>query len=406
MSKTKIFVSAYACEPDHGSEIGVGWHWVLEMSKYFELWVLTRKSNQENIEQWLAKNPATNEIHFVYYDLPDKLRFWKKGMRGVRTYYSIWQSRTNKIVKKTMIENDIKIYHLLTYGNALWKASKFGMKQTFIWGPTGGVDTIPKEYSKHYTAKARFIEWARRCVVKMLPINHGFKKRCKNADLILCKSYNMQNAVPEKYRDKAKLFTDVAVDIKEKEVSKALHHSTKFLAVGKLDAWRGFDLLIEAFALALKENENITLDILGIGIDDERIHRLIQDFGVASHVNQIGEVRIDEYEEYMSDCDVVVNPALKEGAVTVSFDSMAYKKPLICVDTGGYTRYFTNDYAVVLKREGRAKLIRELKTGILKMTDELVRRQLGEKAFQEGMKYTWEDKGKEIEKLIIGLIKE
>lgn len=46
MNKLKIFVSAYACEPGLGSEIGVGWHWVLEMSKYFELWVLTRKSNQ------------------------------------------------------------------------------------------------------------------------------------------------------------------------------------------------------------------------------------------------------------------------------------------------------------------------------------------------------------------------
>ena len=50
----KIFVSAYACEPNLGSEIGVGWHWVLEMSKYFELWVLTRESNRKNIEPWIA----------------------------------------------------------------------------------------------------------------------------------------------------------------------------------------------------------------------------------------------------------------------------------------------------------------------------------------------------------------
>ncbi len=37
--KLKIFVSAYACEPNLGSEIGVGWNWVLQMSKYFELYV-------------------------------------------------------------------------------------------------------------------------------------------------------------------------------------------------------------------------------------------------------------------------------------------------------------------------------------------------------------------------------
>ena len=399
MGKTKIFVSAYACEPDHGSEIGVGWHWVLEMSKYFELWVLTRKSNQEVIEHWLLKHPDTNEIHFVYYDLPDKLRFWKKGMRGVRTYYNIWQSRTNKIVKKTMIENDIKIYHLLTYGNALWKASKYGMTQTFVWGPTGGVDTIPKEYSKCYTSKARFIEWVRRCVVKTLSLNHGFKKRCKNADLILCKSYNMQNAVPEEYRDKAVLCTDVAVDIKEQVVAENHVQPTKFLAVGKLDAWRGFDLLVEAFGLALKENSNMSIDILGVGMDYERLHRIIKDLGVENQVNQVGEVSMDEYKKYMRDTDVVVNPALKEGAVTVSFDSMAYKKPLICVDTGGYTRYFTNDYAVVLERKDRESLVKDLRDSILKLTDSIQRKQMGDKAFQAGLKYTWEDKGKEIKEI-------
>ena len=53
----KIFISAYACEPGLGSEIGVGWHWVLEMSKYFDLWVLTRKSNRHTIEPWIAEHP-------------------------------------------------------------------------------------------------------------------------------------------------------------------------------------------------------------------------------------------------------------------------------------------------------------------------------------------------------------
>ena len=176
MERKKIMVSAYACEPGYGTEIGVGWHWTLEMSKYFEIWVLTRESNKENIEEWISKNNQGNDIHFVYYDLPKKLRFWKKGLRGVRTYYCLWQRLTNKIIKKTMEENDIHIYHLLTYGNSLWPASRYGMKQTFIWGPTGGVDTIPKEYSKRYPAKARFVEFARRTIVRLLKINFGFKK--------------------------------------------------------------------------------------------------------------------------------------------------------------------------------------------------------------------------------------
>ena len=77
LNKLKIFVSAYACEPDLGSEVGVGWHWVLEMSKYFDLWVLTRKSNQSSIEGWLQNNQEYNNVHFIYFDLPYYLRFWK-----------------------------------------------------------------------------------------------------------------------------------------------------------------------------------------------------------------------------------------------------------------------------------------------------------------------------------------
>ena len=176
--KLKIFISAYACEPNEGSEIGVGWHWVLEMSKYFDLWVLTRKSNQINIETWLLENPSFKNINFIYYDLPYYLRFWKKGLRGVRTYYNIWQRITNKIVKQTMEKNDIDIYHLLTYGNAIWPVSKYGQKQFFIWGPTSVGDTIPKEYSSHYNLKSKFIEELRRLSVKLLSYNKGFKKRC------------------------------------------------------------------------------------------------------------------------------------------------------------------------------------------------------------------------------------
>lgn len=152
--KLKIFVSAYACEPGKGSEIGVGWHWVLEMRKYFEIWVLTRANNQEPIEKYFYEHSyEENDIHWVYYDCPDYIKKFKHQMNGVRTYYTIWQYMSNGLVKKVMQENNIPIFHLLTYGNAIWHISSYGQKQFFIWGPTGGVDTIPREFSKHYTWK-------------------------------------------------------------------------------------------------------------------------------------------------------------------------------------------------------------------------------------------------------------
>lgn len=399
MERKKIMVSAYACEPGYGTEIGVGWHWTLEMSKYFEVWVLTRESNKENIEEWISKNNQRLDIHFVYYDLPKKLRFWKKGLRGVRTYYCLWQRLTNKIIKKTMEENDIHIYHLLTYGNSLWPASKYGMKQTFIWGPTGGVDTIPKEYSKRYPAKARFVEFVRRTIVRCLKINIGFKKRCKNADLILCKSYGMLNNVPKKFKDKAKLFTDVAVEMKN-VTGIPDNKYTKYLAVGRLDAWRGFDVLIEAFAKAVKTNEDIRLDIVGDGKDRKRLEDLIDENGMEGHIRMCGELPMKEYEEKVAKSDVIVNPSLKEGAVTVAFDSLAMDKPLICIDTGGYTRYFDEDRARVIKLARKNTTVNRLSEAILELIDKSLRDEMINKIKEDKVKYTWYKKGLEIRDVI------
>ena len=400
--RVKIFVSAYACEPGLGSEIGVGWHWVLEMSKHFELWVLTRESNRPTIEPWIAAHPEFAGIHFLYFDLPKWARFWKKGLRGVRTYYNIWQLCTNRIVKRTMREHDIKVFHHLTYGNVLWKVSSYGQKQFFVWGPVGGLETIPAEYSSHYAGKSRLVEWVRRLAIKALPMNFGFKKRCRNADLILCKTEITRDLIPARERDKAVLFTDVAVEKQPfvTETSSKESDVIEFITVGRLDAWRGFDLAIEAFARVSKENRNMRLTIVGKGADKTRLKELAGRLDVKELVTFTGKVTMDEYYRLLSTADVVVNASLKEGAVTVSFDSMAMGKPLICLDTTGYTRYFSNEYALVIPRTGRNEVIANMAEAMQRMTDAGERRTIGEKAKRAGAQFTWEARGEEFKELL------
>lgn len=405
-AKHKIFVSAYACEPGLGSEIGVGWHWVLEMSRYFELWVLTRESNRATIEPWIAQHPEYSGIHFLYFDLPMWARFWKKGLRGVRTYYNIWQFCTNSIVKRTMRKESIKIFHHITYGNVLWKVSSYGQKQFFVWGPVGGLETIPAEYSNHYARKARVIEWVRRAAIKLLPLNFGFEQRCKRADLILCKTEITRDLIPAKQRDKAVLFTDVAVEniTQATTAGEGAKDCTNFITVGRLDAWRGFDLAIESFARAAKSASNIHLTIVGKGGDKERLVTIAKNLGVSDKITFTGKVEMEEYYRLLATSDVVINASLKEGAVTVSFDTLAMGKPLICLDTTGYTRYFSNDYAVVIPRTGREQVIEEMSNAIVGLCDENKRKALGEKARTAGKKFTWEARGKKFYELLVSKI--
>ena len=82
----RVLISAYACEPGQGSEPGGGWHWMCQIARFEECWVITRQNNRPVIEKTLAANPMPG-VHFIYYDLPRWARFWKRGKTGVRLYY-------------------------------------------------------------------------------------------------------------------------------------------------------------------------------------------------------------------------------------------------------------------------------------------------------------------------------
>ena len=173
-----------------------------------------------------------------------------------------------------------------------------------------------------------------------------------------------------------------------------------FLMVGRLDAWRGFDLAVEAMAAASGKCPNIHLDIVGEGSDRGRIEKWIARTGMEQRVTLHGRVSMERYYQMMADCDVVMNPALKEGAVTTAFDSMAFGRPLIGIDTGGYTRYFHDEYAILIDRGRREQVVNDLAAAIMRMTDPELRARMGRLAQQAAALYTWEKKGEEIDEII------
>ena len=203
-----------------------------------------------------------------------------------------------------MNEKNINIYHLLTYGNAVWPVSRYGSKQIFIWGPTGIGDTVPKDYFKHYSFGSIMVEAQRHLVKLSLPYNLGFIKRCKNADLIMCKNLGTIKCIPK--NTDIRHFTSVMlpVVIIQKTAAKS-DHLTRFIVVGKLDAWRGFDLASEAFKLAWIENKNIRLDIIGNGRDYKRLSKLISKLQIANYTSLVGNVSYDKYHSIINQCDVV-----------------------------------------------------------------------------------------------------
>ena len=45
-----ILINAYACAPNWGSEQGMAWHWIIELAKMHNLYVITEGEWKKEIE--------------------------------------------------------------------------------------------------------------------------------------------------------------------------------------------------------------------------------------------------------------------------------------------------------------------------------------------------------------------
>ena len=86
-------MTAYACEPEKGSEPGVGWGWANGLASHVDLTVATRANNQPVIEKYYSENPGYPggaRPKFLYHD-PGSLaiRLKKKGIMPTQVFSSL-----------------------------------------------------------------------------------------------------------------------------------------------------------------------------------------------------------------------------------------------------------------------------------------------------------------------------
>src|SRR4029077_18913154 len=139
--RLKVLVSAYACEPGKGSEPGVGWNWVSQISKFHDVWVITRENNREQIEEGLGRFPIPG-AHWCFWDFPPWACFWKRKRRGIHLYYYMWQFGAYWQARKLHHRVRFDLAHHVTLV-IYWMPSFLSfLGIPFVWGPVGGGDSI------------------------------------------------------------------------------------------------------------------------------------------------------------------------------------------------------------------------------------------------------------------------
>ena len=101
---------------------------------------------------------GSKKIHWVYWDPPLWLTFWKKGGRGVQAFYILWQLGVYAVALALVKREGISVAHHLTFGK-YWIPSRLAsLPCPFIFGPVGGGESTPPELAGNESWRGRVAE--------------------------------------------------------------------------------------------------------------------------------------------------------------------------------------------------------------------------------------------------------
>jgi len=405
--RLKVLISAYACEPGRGSEPGVGWNVVIEMARRHEVWAITRANNRPVIEAELARTP-TPSLHMVYYDLPVWARWWKRGQRGIRLYYYLWQLALYPLIRRLHREIRFDVTHHVTFVK-YWMPSVLAfLPVPFLWGPIGGGESAPKSFQVDGGWGGRLYEMLR-----------SIARRCgENDPLVLAAARRsaLALAVTEATAQRLRAIGAKHVDILSAMGLTAAERShlgtlspaaggelVRFLSLGNLLHLKGFHLGLRAFAAANVAHSEYWL--IGDGPYRTHLQRLARSLGIAHRVHFWGALPRPEALVKLGLCDVLVHPSLHDSGGWVCLEAMAGGKPVICLDLGGPGALVTGETGFkipALKPDQAVQGIARAMAVLAK--DPRVRARMG-RAGKElvASTYAWEQKGELVRALYRGM---
>ena len=342
MTKLRVLVSAYACNPlateeSFPGEAILGWNIVRQLSRFHDVTVLTRSYNREALEHALKERGVDVTCHYVA--LPRAFSPLLRHYLGFSLYYLFWQIKSFGLARRLVRERRFDVFHQVTFAND-WMPSFIGgyLRMPFIWGPLGGAHRTPPALLAELGPRFRRKELVRE-VLKDLWRATPFRRRgLKRAETILVCNRETETALAA-VRSKLRFFPVNGINAAElppaQETDSRSGRGFRVLFAGRLDPIKGLKLGVRAFAKFSLSDPRATFEIIGSGEAETEVRELIRRLGLEDRIHLIPWMARTELMRRFESCDVLLFPSFRDGGGAVVVEAMACARPVICLDTGG-----------------------------------------------------------------------
>lgn len=335
-----ILINAYACAPNWGSEQGMAWHWITELAKMHNLYVITEGEWKKEIEEAVALLDVKDNIHFYYNPVSDKIRSmcWNQGDWRFYWYYRKWQKKTLTIARQICSEHRIDIIHQLNMIGFREPGYLWNIYDThYIWGPVGGMEIVPLSYlsGMPLSKKTKYIV---KNMLNHLQIRYSARvcKAIHRADIVIAATQGTYNSFVKLHHIKPVYMNEAGCTISEQHTA---HNFNKdqldILWVGRFLDTKKLDIAIRTIAKV--KDLPVFLHIVGNGSDTENAmyQQMADKMGISNKIKWYGKLANKKVQEMMNQMDLFLFTSVLEGTPHVVLEAITNCLPILCIDTCG-----------------------------------------------------------------------
>ena len=394
----KILISAYACEPNAGSEEGCGWNYVLNYAKLgYEVYCLTAIRYQEKIEEYLQKKPIPNvKFHFVDYpNWSKRVDAFLPWIIGIYINYLVWQEEAYKVAAQLDREIDFNIVHHGTYGSLQLGTAMWRLNKPLIFGPVGGGQQAPVTFKKYFVGEWKY-EVIRGWVSKLLlSFNPNVRRTLKQASIVYTSNTETYNVAHYYGATNLRMMLDTVLpDDYFPDESPTRSPSDKFriLWVGRLMSRKGLPLVLEALS---KVNPKVPfhLTIIGDGPLRDQLPSWLATYGLIEKTTWTGQVPSSTVKNAYQNHDLMMFCSLRESGGLQFLEALAHGLPVLTLDLHGAKMVVPDNAGIRVSAEHPKITIATLAQAVEHLylhPEELTK--MGEAGYQFAIQQTWSNR--------------
>ena len=387
-----VLISAYAVSPNHGSEPGVGWNWVIELSKYCNVHVITEAEFKKEIEVALQNLPQKDNIQFYFNDIGEKARkmCWNQGDWRFYYYYNKWQKKTFQIAIEIINNNSIDVIHQLNMigyrePGYLWKIKEIPL----VWGPVGGLGGIPYSYLSLFKGKECVMRVLKSFINEIQIYQPKIQKAIKNADLILAANSVAKNSLQRFRKDDVILCSEAGTTLINNVNTHCLSENEELIIT-----WIGRNIASKALILALEsllklKHLNLTLHVIGVDFKDV-------DFGKKNELTNVifhPWMAHQDVQQLLNSSNIFLFTSLFEATGTVVLEAIDKGVPVICHDICGQGDVINETCGIKIPAINPKLSIIGFSEAITKLyNNRVLLKSLSDGAIKRASEITWEKK--------------